>query len=307
MLSPVPVPIPIQLLISLRRTAACCVRTFCSTRPAYALGPQSPDYIHVPKPRQPTFPAKLVVKGHLPVPRDVFKIRSTHPKESPTLLSQSTRAPVQLKTPGPYSKDADYRLYKQRLAEKRRAALRQGVKELHERKAASDARYLADVEQFGAARRKLALAPPREVDVLTQTSIHKSVRDFLDNALPSSSRSAVTVARRKAYGRRVARVQAKRSSRLHHLYINARTFIVDDEQLDEAIEKAFGTEEAPMGWDNLGKMGLRNDHRQGLSPWHGPIPEGVSDMLQKLRGGEGVGLAKERIKKVAEELTGGKM
>jgi hypothetical protein len=30
-------------------------------------------------------------------------------------------------------------------------------------------------------------------------------------------------------------------------------------------------------------------------------------MLNKLRGGEGVGLAKERVKKVAEELTGGKM
>jgi hypothetical protein len=29
--------------------------------------------------------------------------------------------------------------------------------------------------------------------------------------------------------------------------------------------------------------------------------------LEKLKGGEGVGLAKERVKKVAEALTGGKM
>ena len=35
--------------------------------------------------------------------------------------------------------------------------------------------------------------------------------------------------------------------------------------------------------------------------------EGVSDKMERLRGGEGVGLAKERIKKLAEELTGGKM
>ena len=305
--SPVPALAPVRLPGLLRGTATCCMRTFCSTRPTLALGPQSPDYIHIPKPLQPTFPAKLKVKGHLPVPRDVFKVRTAHPKESPISLSESTRAPVNLKTPGPYSKDADYRLYKQRLSEKRRAALRQGVKELHERKVASDARYIADVEKSGAIRRTLALAPPRQVDVLTQTSIPKSLRDFLGNTVSSSPRGAFTSARRKAYTRRVAKVQAKRSSRLHELYTNARTFIVDTEQLDEAIEKAFGTEESPMAWDTAGNMGPRNDSRQGLSPWQGPIPEGVSDMLQKLRGGEGVGLAKERVRRVAEELTGGKM
>jgi hypothetical protein len=37
------------------------------------------------------------------------------------------------------------------------------------------------------------------------------------------------------------------------------------------------------------------------------MPEGVSDKMNNLRGGEGVGLAKERVKKLAEELTGGKM
>jgi hypothetical protein len=54
-------------------------------------------------------------------------------------------------------------------------------------------------------------------------------------------------------------------------------------------------------------MGLRTEGKEGLSPWNGPMPEGVGDLLHKLRGGEGVGLAKERVKKLAEELTGGKM
>lgn len=83
--------------------------------------------------------------------------------------------------------------------------------------------------------------------------------------------------------------------------------MVEEKQLDEAIEKTFGTEEDPIGWNNKGGMGLRSEGHEGLSPWYGSMPEGVGDMLTKLRGGEGVGLAKERVKKVAEVLTGGKM
>ncbi|KAJ4374314.1 hypothetical protein N0V83_003055 [Neocucurbitaria cava] len=286
---------------------AASARPFSSTPSARALGPQSPNYIQIPKPLQPTFPVTPVVKGHLPIPRDVFKTRNPHPKESATFLDRSTRAPKKAKVPGPYSRDADYRLYQQRLADRRRAALQEGVKELHERKVTSDAQYLSKIQEIGAFRRNVAMAPPRPVDVLTQTSTAKGIRDFLSDALPSSSRLTITSARRKAYRARMAKVQAVRASRLHDLYTNAREFIVDEQQLDEAIEKAFGTEESPIGWDVKGNMGPRHEGKEGLSPWHGPMPEGVGDMLQKLKGGEGVGLAKERVKKVAEELTGGKM
>ncbi|KAH7402820.1 hypothetical protein BKA66DRAFT_507689 [Pyrenochaeta sp. MPI-SDFR-AT-0127] len=310
-----PPRIPVRLASALPATATPvngwastrCARSMSSTPSCLALGPQSPNYIDVPKPLQPTFPSKPAVKGHLPIPRDIFKTRNSHPKESATFLDRSTRTPKTVKAPGPYSRDADYRLYKQRLADKRRTALQEGVKELHERKATSDAQYLSKIQQIGAFRRKVATAPSREVDLLTQTSISKGIRDFLTDELPASSRLTITNARRKAYGRRVAKVQAVRTSRLHDLYTNAREFIVDEQQLDEAIEKAFGTEESPMGWDVKGNMGPRHEGKEGLSPWHGPMPEGVGDMLQKLKGGEGVGLAKERVKKVAEELTGGKM
>lgn len=281
------------------------VRALSSTPPALALGPQSPNYIDVPKPLQPTFPIKPVVKGHLPVPRDIFKTRNPHPKESPDFLNRSTRPPTTVKVPGPYSRDAEYRLYKQRLADKRRAALQQGVKELHERKVDSEAQYLSKIQAIGAFRRQVAMAPRRQVDILTETSVAKGIRDFLTDSLPP--RPDITKARRAAYQRRLEKVQHMRTSRLHDLYTNARTFIVDEQQLDHAIETAFGTEESPMGWDDKGNMGPRDEGKEGLSPWHGPMPEGVSDRLQKLKGGEGVGLAKERVRKVAEELTGGKM
>ncbi|KAG9189843.1 hypothetical protein G6011_06711 [Alternaria panax] len=282
-----------------------CVRALSSTPASLALGPQSPNYIEVPKPLQPTYPPKPAVKGHLPIPRDVFKTRNKHPKESDTFISRSTKEPKQVKVPGPYSRDADYRLYKQRLAEKRRENLKEGVKQLHERKVASEAQYLAKIQAIGAKRRELATAPRREADILTETSVAKGIRDFLTDSLPP--RPDMTKARSRAYQRRVAKIQQVRASRLHDLYTNAREFIVDEQQLDEAIEAAFGTEEKPVGWDHRGVMGPRAEGKEGLSPWYGPLPEGVGDMLNKLRGGEGVGLAKERVKKVAEELTGGKM
>lgn len=283
-----------------------CVRAFTSTPTTLALGPQSPNYIDVPKPRQPTFALEPEIKGHLPVPRDIFKTRNKHPKESDVFLNRSTKAPKAQKAPGPHSRDAEYQLYKQRLAETRRAALKEGVKQLHERKVATDAQFQAKLQASYADRLQRATAPPRETDLLTSTSIQKGIRDFLDNALPTSSRTDIAK-RRAAYGRRMKRVQAVRTSRLHDLYVNAREFIVEESQLDEAIEKAFGTEDQPVGWNVRGDAGLRSEGKEGLSPWYGPMPEGVGDMLQKLRGGEGVGLAKERVRKVAEALTGGKM
>lgn len=257
-----------------------CARTFSSTPAALALGPQSPNYIEVPKPAQPTFPLAPTVKGHLPVPRDIFKTRSKLPKQSDPFIERTTRTPKATKVPGPHSRDADYRLYKQRLADSRRDALQQGIKQLHERKVTTEREHMARIRANYADRRKRAMAPPRQVDVLTQTSIDKGIRDYLSNQLPATARGKVTQAMRDRYARRVRKIEAVRASRLHDLYVNAREFIVEEEQLDEAIDKVFGTEENPMGWDTKGNMGPRAQGKDGLSPWHGPVPEGVSEMMQ---------------------------
>ncbi|KAF2797078.1 hypothetical protein K505DRAFT_322845 [Melanomma pulvis-pyrius CBS 109.77] len=281
-----------------------CIRTFTTTPPSLALGPQSPNYIEVPKPRQPTFKLKPRIKGHLPIPRDVFKTRSPLPKESAEFIGLSTPDPKKRVVPGPYSRDADYQLYKQRLADSRRQALRAGVTELHQRKTRTEGVRTARRRREGDEKRALRMAPPKTVDVLTSTSVQKSIRDFLDDKLPSTSRSSITEARRAAFKKRMDKQAAVRQARLHDLYTNAREFIVDEQQLDEAIEKAFGTEEQPMGFDAEGQLVAGG---AGKSVWEKYAPEGVSERLQKLKSGEGVGLAEERLKRVAEELTGGKM
>jgi hypothetical protein len=301
------IPVRASWASSAASAPATCpkARQFSSTPAALALGPQSPNYIEVPKPAQPTFPLEPHVKGHLPIPRDIFKTRNQHPKESDVFLRKSTKDAKDRKAPGPFSRDVDFRLYKQRLADARKEALKQGVKELHARKVTSEAQHLDRIQKSGALRTKLAMAPRREVDILTETSVSKGVRDFLADSLPTANKNIE--ARRRAYERKQAAQQAVRESRLHDLYTNARTFIVSEEQLDQAIEETFGTDEAPIGWDIKGNAGPRASGHEGLSPWHGPMPEGVGDKMNNLRGGEGVGLAKERVKKLAEELTGGKM
>ena len=71
-----------------------------------------------------------------------------------------------------------------------------------------------------------------------------------------------------------------------------------------AIEHEFGTDQTPVGWDIRGNIGPGLD---GRSVWAGPVPEGSTEKRQQLKGGAGVGLAKDRVKRLAEELTGGKM
>lgn len=283
---------------------ALCARSFTSTAPSLALGPESPNYIEVPQPKQPTFPPTPRIKGVLPTPRDVFKTRNPAPKESKAFIDASTTEPKKLKVPGPHSKDAEYRLYKQRLADSRRKALRGGIKELYERKTVTEAATSASREASAADKQARIMAPPREVDVLTQTTISKGVRDFLADALPSTSRSNISNDRRARYARKMEKHDAARQTHLHDLYVNAREFIVSEEQLDQAIEKEFGTEQHPMGWDQKGNMGPGFD---GQSVWSGPVPEGSTEKRQQLKGGAGVGLAKDRMKRLAEELTGGKM
>ncbi|ORX98088.1 hypothetical protein BCR34DRAFT_577523 [Clohesyomyces aquaticus] len=283
-----------------------CLRTFTSTPPTLALGPESPNYIEVPKPVQPTFPPKPIIKGVLPVPRSVFHNRGPHSKATPEFLSATTQDPKHQNVPraGRHHPDKDYILYKQRLAASRKQALRDGVTQLHARKLAIEQYEKSRIQKLQDTNRALAFAPPRTSDVLTSTTISKTIQDYLQDKLPATSRSDITRSRRKAFKKRMSRHAAVRQSRLHDLYTKAREFVVDEQGLDEAIEKAFGTEQEPMRWDSRGNMFVG---AEGGSPWHGPMPDGVSDMLQRLRTGEGVGLATERVKKVAEELTGGKM
>jgi hypothetical protein len=286
-------------------TTACAIlaRSFSTTPKSQALGPESPNYIEVPKAVQPTLKRKPIVKGVLPVPRNIFKTRSTLPKDSDGFLSLSTPEPKAQRTLNRYSKEADYVLYKRRLAETRRQALKESVKQLHVRKTETERDVTAQSARVREHNKALAMAPPRQADVLTSTTVSKTIRDFLEDKLPSTSRQA-TQGQVQHFQRVQSRNTAIRQAHLHDLYTHARDFIVDEGGLDAVIEKEFGTDEKPVRWSReTGEAGRHG----GESVWTGGAQDGVGEMLQKLRAGEAVDVAQERIRRVAEELTGGKM
>lgn len=97
-----------------------------------------------------------------------------------------------------------------------------------------------------------------------------------------------------------------RRAALHNLYVNAGSFITTASQLNATIDKVFD--------DN---SQFTNDSTPGLNIWNLGFPETVQQLLAREAGGSGrkavdsaegnAGMTRERMRKIAEELTGGKL
>ena len=191
------------------------------------------------------------------------------------------------------------------MAASRRTNLREGLLDLHKRKVRQDM-IIANVSKGRRRERERRLhAPQREDERLTSPTITAAISKLQLGPVPDPDRAARVAAK-------AARVQAKEAMReeqrrnaLHTLYMHAREFITTEEQLDEEIEKIFGAE--PFGKDKIGKDNV----------WeaYGPPPT-VQDMLSTVNNTQKAAMqyhagpaaiTGKRIKRIAEELTGGKM
>ncbi|OCL03954.1 hypothetical protein AOQ84DRAFT_325091 [Glonium stellatum] len=274
-------------------------RPFATSQYLFSLPPESPKYIEVPRPLQSSYPVKPRVKGVLPVPRDIFQTRSDKKKGSLEFLNAAAKEPSSTTVRrGP---DAERIQWKQRMAEVRRKNLRQGVMELRTRKLAADRIHTAYSRRRQQEHEDLVNRPEREDERLTKPSVSKSIRDFLAGSLHTTPTAEQVEERRLRHEKREQMKEMERKDALHTLYMQARNFIVTEEQLDQMVEKAFGTEENPVGWTHSNR---------GLSPWEEGMPDTIQSMLsrvQKTAGSSGYELANQRLKKIAEELTGGKI
>ncbi|OCK84306.1 hypothetical protein K432DRAFT_378709 [Lepidopterella palustris CBS 459.81] len=271
-------------------------RRCLSSSPYYlALGPESPNYIEVPKPVQPTYPRKPIVKGVLPIPRNIFQTRSENEKSSKEFLDAATKEPT-TSSRHP-SRDAARMEWKKKLADIRRNNLRQGVMELHERKIESERRESARGSRKRQEREDLVNRPERDDERLTNPSVSKDIRDFMEGKFTSGLTPEQIEEKRRTFELREVAKEAKRREALHTLYMQAKDFITTSEALDEAVEKAFGPDEAPVSWHG------------GSSVWEQGTPDAVQDMLANSasRRGDRFAIADQRIKRIAEELTGGKL
>ncbi|KAL1304116.1 hypothetical protein AAFC00_000547 [Neodothiora populina] len=298
---------------------SCVARRAFSRSAAVAqIGPESPRYIDIPQPPQQTTPDKPRIRGALPVPRDIFAGSAPGrgiDKADPENVLKATQEP------SPTTKDrrvtcssrsdAERLAWKERMAEQRRKNLREGLSALKDRKVRTDTRLAAQGKRRQEEREAMLHAAERDDERLTAPTVELELLRLLEkNAVPAADRSARLAEMRERVARKEAARKEERADSLHTLYINARSFIINEAQLASAIDAEFGTVDAPRVFDYKHEI---------PSIWANGKPDTVQDMLNRASGqqttrgaigsalrGRSSSITKERVTRIGEELTGGK-
>lgn len=252
------------------------------------------------------------------MPRQIFSRTSETDKTSPEYLNQTAAGPHKPPPTTPFKagiapvdserkKTVEYAAYKHQQSALRRRNLRESLVELHQRKQRDDHAASARSAAKHAQYLRLAYAPEREDERLTNPTIHSAIHPAARGvALPDPNREARIAQKRANVAAMQAQREEDRRSMLHTLYINARDFIVDPQVLDKEIDRVFDDPDS-----------FTNDTVRGMNVWALGLPQTVEQMLSaasRKSGGKAVDrdtdfgiLEKKRIDRIAEELTGGKI
>ncbi|KAK5126584.1 hypothetical protein LTR85_009518 [Meristemomyces frigidus] len=307
---------PLSTPLRAWRCPQCTVRTFSSTTRTQQVGPEHPRYINIPEPPQQTLPDRKFIKGRLPVPRDVFAGGVGKEKASDEWLESHTRTPKK----EAQAQEGSREEWKHKMSDMRRRNLREGLASLRVRKTRVERRMRETAEKNQAEREELLNRPEREDERLTAPS-HGLDLDYLynidlaDHAKNDPTRDARLAHKTAKVASHANQKQSERLDSLHTLYLNARSFIVTPAQLDAAVDEAFGTAENPVTFGDA--SGMYGSGENAASVWAYGRPERVQDMLNSanrqgsrsaMEGAGGyAGVNQERMRRLAEGLTGGKM
>ena len=183
--------------------------------------------------------------------------------------------------------------------------------ELSDRKLQSQRRTEARSAKNRAEREALLYAPEREDERLTSSSVLHLEQPKKYYVLPDPGREARLARKRENLAKMEALEEEHRRNALHTLYVNAGDFITTGAQLDATIDRVFDD------WDQF-----TNDSKPGMNIWNIGYPETVAQLLAKSdqtsRRGSinkkatddtnyNADITRARMRKIAEELTGGKM
>jgi hypothetical protein len=160
-------------------------------------------------------------------------------------------------------------------------------------------------EQKTKERDRLVTQAERVDERLTSASVPQAMKP--EKGLPNA-RAANKPRRRQ----RKDKKKGERRDALHTLYMNARNFITTEEQLDAAIEKAF-----PEG----GNPEFATDTKLGDNIWNVGAPATIAELLDAnvsrvrkdftkaglTEADHKFKIDQERMKRIAEELSDGKM
>lgn len=222
------------------------------------------------------------------------------------VIAQSTQSPKHAKTPEKGSREE----WKAKMSEIRKRNLREGVKSLRARQVSYQKRSSERQAAKQAERKELLHRPEREDERLTAPSNNMDLDALYNKVTPDPTREVRIRTKQLNIQRHQDLKREERMQAIHTLYMNARDFIVTPEQLDKAVDAAFGTPELPVKFgDEVGSS---------RSIWAEGRPERVQDMLNRANSQNRTGFAmtsadsssllnKERIRRIAETFTGGKM
>lgn len=282
-------------------TATTMPKTTPSTlRTIVTIPPESPHYIRVPEPNQKTDPPPPRIRGHLPVPREVFPHRTSGPRltsrdylAKTMPLSKAER----LRRPPGDGAVAQHR----RDAAMRRKALATGLRALWWRKRRADAKAAERSALKGDENRAAALAPDARDDVLTRGTVRLSTAATTAVAADPLRFERAEAARERHAGILGAKAEARRDA-LAQLYVAASEFIVDEAELAERVARLFDPEHHAYKKTQAGQniwtaqgvpMSVVQTRREAAELLKTKVPPASRTV--------------NRQKKVAEELTGGKL
>lgn len=279
---------------------------FFSTTPSAAqpvpVPPESPKYITIPEPPQASEEKLPPVRGHLPVPRDVFPAREGNRKVKAGYVESIMPLSAAEKAGEPPKSEREER--HRRMAAARRSALAAGLQGLYVRKTQREQRLARRAEANRRANLAAATAPERPEDVLTRPSVRLSTSDNVTVSPPENRFENAEKARRR-HEQKLAREAEARGDALAQLYVAAQDFIVDEAELAQRVDEIFTPDYHRGGWD------------RGESIWDVyRSPVSINDLRAEMAGQSHNMLTAtkatttktaERQKQVAEELTGGKL
>lgn len=286
----------------LRLTKSFQTRTFSSTSNLTSIPPESPFYIDVPPSHQADLPLPKKSKGVLPVPRKLFPAKRP---DKPSLQYLANATPDKL--PHNIAPDmtlSDQGRYKLRMTERRKTHLREGLTELYKRKENMTRAINAKSEAKQAEHARLMAQAEREDARLTNNSIPEGMKPGKHHEISEKELWEIYEKKKANVDRQAAERAEERRDKLHTLYMNARNFITTEEQLNKHIEMEF--DEKFFG-----------EFESAASMWATSPPDSIKTMIERTRGGHSVRLGEEaserfnrdqeRMKRIAEKLSGGKM
>jgi hypothetical protein len=194
------------------------------------------------------------------------------------------------------------------MAEMRRTNLRDGITELYDRVVETEQRTDTTRERQLLRDLKALNAPARHDETWTGLNVSKAIRDALRKKSTEKQQSVEERARRKADVEKRAQDRVDdRLQSLHSLYLHAKDFIINEKQLDEEIDRVFGSEDVPMTWSGGRKSVWTLGNPAGTNDMIGFKPRRAADSRMQAQTQESNQMMKERMMRIAGQLTGGKI